>query len=313
MLGLMVGPAPAAAQHVYRWVDAHGNVRYSAFPPQPGTAPPSPAALPRSTAADGLAPIRETPATADEMLELSGLRAQLPDVLRDLVSEIVRGRPELSERERGAMRAVVERAFDPARIHVLVRDEYARRSPPDHRAAAAAWYRSPTGRRFVELARSARKADPPALSAFAAVLQRRPPSPGRLELIERYDWASGTSETSADLVLAVQRGLARGMVRSTPGEPRLRPGQIDAEAEERRPALVTAIRARVRVRLLHAFRELTDEDVRQYVEFEASPEGRAHSRAVDQALTHALAVAAERAGPDLARARPRPAAPQVAR
>ena len=84
-----------------------------------------------------------------------------------------------------------------------MRDEYARRSPPDHRAAAAAWYRSPTGRRFVELARSARKADPPALSAFAAALQRRPPSPGRLELIERYDWASGTSETSADLVLAV--------------------------------------------------------------------------------------------------------------
>jgi hypothetical protein len=314
LLGLVVGLTPAAAQHIHRWVDAQGNVRYSGSPPQPGAAAQSPAALPGSAAGDGFAPIREKPASADEMLELSGVRAQLPDLMRDLVGEIVRSRPELNERERSAMRVTVERAFDASRIHVLVRDEYARRSPPDSRAAAASWYRSPAGRRFVELARlGARQADPATLTAFAAALERRPPSPGRLELIERYDWASGTSETAADLVLAVQRGLARGMVRATPGEPRLRPGQIDAETQERRPALATAIRERVRVRLLHTFRDLTDEDLRQFVQFEASPEGRAHGRAVHQALTHALAIAAERAGLDLARARARPTVPQAAR
>lgn len=306
-LGLLVtlGPAPAPAQQIYRWVDAHGNVRYSGFPPPSGAATEAPAALPGPAARPGLEPVREKPATADEMLALSGLRARLPRLVREVVADLADSQAQLTEPERGTVRSVAERAFDPTRVYALLRDEYERRSPPERRPGAAAWFRSPAGRRIVEtLLESTGEADAAALAAFGAALRQRPPTPARLELIERLDWVTGSSELSADLVFAVQRGLALGLTRRLPREQRLRPGPLDAEAQERRPAVVTAVRAAVRDRLLYVLRDLTDEDIRQCIEFEGSPDGRAHNRALNRGLLHAFAVTAERAGTDLARALP---------
>lgn len=309
LLGVVVAlaPVPSTPQHVYRWVDTQGNVRYSGFPPPAGVATEAPAALPGPAARQGHEPIREQPPGVDEMLELAGLRAQLPGLIRDAVTHLVHSRADLSERERTTARTVAERAFDPARVYALLRDEYGRHSAPESRPAAAAWFRSPVGRRVVGLAlEGARKADPATLPAFTAALERRPPSPGRLELTERLDWVTGSSGLSADLVLAIQGGLARGLARSVPPEHRLRPGQIDADVQERRPRVLTAIREPMRVRLLYIYRDLTDEDLRQYIEFAGSPAARAHNRALHHALAHAFRLTAERASTDLAHTVRRP-------
>jgi len=302
LLGVLVALAPAAsaAQHVYRWVDPQGNVRYSGFPPPAGGVTEAPAALPGPAVRQGPEPARERPVGVDEMLELSGLRAQLPALMRDVVTHLVRSRADLAERERRSARTVAERAFDLARVYALLRDEYGRHGAPERRQAAAAWFRSPTGRRVVELAvEGARNTDAAALAAFTHALERRPPSPGRLELIERLDWVSGSSELSADIALAVQGGVARALARSAPREQRPRPGQIDADAQERRPRVLSAIREPTRVRLLYVYRDLTDEDLRQYIAFAGSPAARAHTRALHHALTHAVRLTAEHAATNL--------------
>jgi hypothetical protein len=296
----------ALAQPVHRSVDAQGNVRYSAFPPSTDAAADAPAALPGPAARLGLAPVREQPASADEMLGLSGLRALLPELLREVAGHLTRGSGELSPRERTAVRGVAERTFEPTRAYAVVRDEYERRSAPERRAAVAAWLRSPGGRRIVALqAAGVRTADPAAVSAFTQRLQQHPPPAARLELIERLDWATGSSELSTDLVLAVHRGLALGVSRTLPREQRPRPGQLDAELDERRPAMLSAVRTAMRVRLLYVFRDVTDADLRDYVDFESSADARAHNRAVRHALLHALTLTAERTGTVLARTLPR--------
>lgn len=309
---VVLAAGAAAAQPVYRWVDAAGNVRYSGVPPPAGAADQAPAASPGPAARGDVLPIRETAPGADEMLELSGIRAQLPDVMRQLASDVLRGRADLAEPDRARARAALEGAFDPARVYGLVRDAYAEHSPPERRHGAAAWLRSPAGRRIVALEREGARTPAATLEAFAAALRQRPPSPGRLELLERLDWVSGSAELSADLVVAVQRGLARGLATALPAERRLRPGQIDTGVAERRPHLLAPIRETLRLRLLYHFRDLSDEELREYVAFESSADGRAHGRALRRALVHALGAASERAGTELARILPAPEEPLAA-
>lgn len=307
LLGVLVAlaPVPSTAQPIHRWVDAQGNVLYSGFPPPSAGATEAPAALPGPALPLGLEPVRETPPSADEMLDLCGLRAQLPALVRDVVTQLDGVQVDLGEPERSTMRSLARRAFDPARVYPLVRDEYERHSPPERRSAAAAWLRSPAGRRIVGVLReAAQQPGAAALSAFGAALQQRPPTPARLELVERLDWVSGRSELSADLVLAVQRGLALGLTRFLAREQRPRPGDLAVEGRERRVEVLAGVREPMRVRLLHLVRDLPDEDIRQYIEFESSPEARAHNRALHRGLTRALAIAAERTGTELARSRP---------
>lgn len=304
--GVLVALVPAAptAQPIYRSVDAQGNVRYSAFPP-PDTAG-APAALPGAAARLGPEPVREKPAGADEMLDLSGVRKLLPGLLGEVVTHLTRGGGELGERERSTVRSVAERTFESSRVYALVRDAYERHSARERRPGVAAWLRSPAGRRIVSLEiESARNADAATMSAFTARLQQRPPAPGRLELIERLDWVTGSSELSTDLVLAVQRGLALGLTRTLPREQRLRAGQL-AEVEERRPQVLAAVREPMRLRLLYNFRDLTDDDLRHYIDFQGTPDARAHNRAVHRALLHALTLTAQHTGATLAQSLPRP-------
>lgn len=304
VLPVDLAPTSSMAQQIHRRLDAQGNVHYSNSPQPSAGETEAPAALPAPVLRPGFEPVRATPVSPDEMLELSGLRTQLPALAREAVTHLDGGPVDLEEPARSTMRRLAQRAFDPTRVYPLVRDAYARHSVPENRAAAAAWLRSPAGRRMVARLREDAPPDAVVLSAFAAA--QRPPTPGRLELIERLDWVSGWSEASVDLVVAVQRGLALGLTRFLPPEQRPRPGELATEAQERRAEVLRRVREPLRVRLMYALRDIADEDVREYIEFESSPAARAHTRALQRALTHALALAAERTGIELARSRARP-------
>ena len=117
---------------------------------------------------------------------------------------------------------------------------------------------------------------------------------------------TGRSASATDLALAVRRGLALGLTRALPPDRRPQRGELEAEAQEQRAEVLEGLREPMRVRLLYVLRDLTDEDVRQYIEFAGSLDGRAHTRALHRALTHALARAAERTGTELARNLSRP-------
>ena len=330
-VGALAAPASASAGEVYRWIDGP-TVVYSDQPPQEGvvlTTMPAPEPLPVVTAPDSppeeaatgeaiasappaSSPLPQTdvvvstaPATVEEILELSGVRPQLPNLVRSIGAGYLPGPGQLSERDGSRVAQIVARQFAPQPIYAAMRDDFGRRVEARHLAALAAWFRSPLARKITGLEIDASKPESAAkITAFAAGLKASPPTPARLELVQRLDWVTGTSPDTTDLTLTIVVSVARASAAAAPAERRARIGVIERRVEEMRPQMASGVADNVLAQMLYVYGPLSDAELKAYVDFLGSPAGRVYSQLTHTALLRAVGDAAERTATEIVRAVP---------
>ncbi|HYS16069.1 MAG TPA: DUF4124 domain-containing protein [Candidatus Binatia bacterium] len=341
---LALAPGPGAAE-TYRWVDEQGNVTYSNRPPQPGEirapttdAKPAPdvsgpevkapevkapgVKVPEPKAPDVEAPpvkardakvsvppapiARTGPTKIDELLELSGVRAQLVGLLSRVAGELRPAPGQMSASDQAAIdRILGGQSLRHEAVYAAVRDAF--RSQVDRMSleATAAWLRTPAARKIValEIASSEPGTDQK-VADYAASLKANPPATRRLELLQRLDWATGANETSAELVAAIARGLSTAVSAAGPPEQRLRPGQIEDRAAQVRARANETLREVRMMSMLYTYRPLEDAELSEYVRFSGSEAGRWYNTAMRKALVSALGKAVEQTAAELVRAVP---------
>ena len=301
-----IAPDPGAAE-VYRWVDARGTVIYADRPPGPDdVTTPAPVAQPdRAIIAPKAEPARTGPATIDELLELSGVKAQLPGMTSRIAGEFRPRQGQMSPKDQAAIDRIVGRAFRHEKIYALVRDEVRRRLDPAKLEATVAWLRSPVGRKITALEiTSSETGAEQKVAAYAAGLKLNPPSGRRLDLVQRLEWVSGNTDVSLDILAAITRSTAKAASAVLPPDRRLRPGQIERQGQEVRARASEAIAREGLVTMLYTYRPLEDEEIEQYVRFEASEAGRWYNAAMRKAVVAAIGAVVERAALELVTAVP---------
>jgi len=327
-LGALLALAvPAYAGEVYRWIDG-STVVYSDQPPQdslitamPGPEPaavviaddatpagptattPTPSIPTRASAAELRAPTK--PATVAEILSLSGVRAQLSSVAGGLAAEYLPRPGQLDARDGARIERIVGQHFAADRLYAVIRQEFGSNVDREQLDGMAAWFRSPLGRRITALEVAAAKPEAAAeFVAFAANLKKSPAAAARLELVQRLDWVTGTSDDTTALALAVASSVARATAASAPAERRPRAGLVERRIEEMRGQMTTAIGETVLTQMLYVYSPLTDAELKAYVDFLASPHGRAYSRTSHAGLLRAVRESADRTAIEIARAVP---------
>lgn len=334
LLGLAAVAAlatPAHALEVYRWIEG-ATVVYSDQPPPTGvvltslpgrqplpvvTAPDAPRAdappveaAPAETAAVPPPPgpdviVRAGPATVDEILELSGMRPQLPGLVRALGAEYRPPAGQLSEHDTALIGQVVARHFAPERLYAVIRDDFRRRVDQTGLDAMAVWFRSPIGRRITALEIAASKPEvAPKIEAFAAGLKTSPAPASRLELVQRLDWVTGASHETTELGLSIAGSVARAAAATAPAERRTRAGLVERRVEEMRGQMAALIGQNVLAQMLYVYGPLSDAELKEYVDFLASPPGRAYGRAAQSALLRVVREVADRTALEVLRAVP---------
>ncbi len=229
-------------------------------------------------------PSNTTGAAVDELLELSGLRAQLGALALGIRDELKELRAGLDARDRVEMDRIAARHFDPEMLYARVRLELGRRVDRAKLGAALVWYRSPLGRRITRhevLAISAERGGTPL------------PSDERLAQVQRLDERGGASETTLDVAMTLVRSLARSSAPRRPAYLRLTSDQVEERIRLARIQALTPIRIACLQHMLFAYRELTDVDLAEYVRFVESPAGQWYVEAMNRALVDAAGVAAE--------------------
>jgi len=305
---------PTHAGEVYRWVEGE-TVVYSDRPPQDAvvsTATPAREAPPVVTVgAITVAPMESAdsvvstaPATVDEILELSGARAQLAGLASQLgAGYLLPRRHQLDARDGTRVARIIEQHFAPEQFFVAIRDELSRRVEREQLDAMAAWFRSPLGQRVSELESAASKPEAaPAAVAFAQRLKTSPATPARLELLQRLDWVTGLSTDTTDLVLVIFRSGARAAATAVAADRRIRTGVVERRVEEMRGELDMTSMALTH--MLYVYSPLTDAELKAYVDFLASPAGRVYNRVSHAALLRAVRDAADRTATEIMRAVP---------
>ena len=326
VLGMALSLAPGTLDaEVYRWVDERGNVVYSDRRPQleetrapaPETPPAQepkapetrPAPAPKEHDAKVFTPPVASPRTGptkvDELLELSGARAQLVGLLRGIAGELRPAPGKMSAKDQAAVEKILTRALRHETVYGLVRDAFMPHVDRANLETTAAWLRSPLGRKIValEIATSEPGAEQK-VAEYGTALKANPPTAVRIELIQRLDWATAATEVSADLITAVARGVTTAVSAASPAEQRLRPGQIEDRVAQVRARVHKSLRDAHTTSTLYAYRDLTDDELGAYVLFSASDAGRWYNAAMRKALVSALGRTVEQTATEMVRAVP---------
>ena len=265
-----------------------------------------PAKVPQAKASvPPLAAARTSPTKVDELLELSGLKAQLVGLLSRIAGELRPAPGQMSTSDQASVDRVLGQGLRHEAVYALVRDAFRLQVDRPNLEATATWLRSPVARKIVALeVASSEPGTEPQVATYAASLKASPPAARRVELLQRLDWVTGAHETSADIVAAISRGVSTAVSAAGQPEQRLRPGQIEDRAAQVRARANEGLREVRMTSMLYTYRSLGDEELMEYVLFSGSDAGRWYNAAMRKALVSALGKAVEQTSAELVRTVP---------
>lgn len=277
-------------------------------------APPEPKSLdaqtpPRPRDAKAMIPTiplpKAGPTKIDELLELSGARAQLVGLAARVAADLRPAPGQMSSTDMAAIDRILTQSLRHEAVYGAVRDAFLPQVDRTSLETTAAWLRTPVGRKIIalEVASSQPGAEQKVVE-YTAGVRANPPSARRLELLQRLDWVTGANETSADLVAAIARGLSTAVSAAGPPESRLRPGQIEDRAAQARARASETLREVRTMSMLYTYQTLEDDELSEYVRFSGTDAGRWYNTAMRKALVEAIGKAVEQTVTELVRAVP---------
>jgi hypothetical protein len=240
----------------------------------------------------------------DILLERSGLRTQLESLSAGVRLQFLMGQGRLSSEDRLTVHRIVSQRFSAAALYARMRLEFEKNLERARLAKALEWYESPLGKRITGLELASLIPD----AGQTPDVEDRRASQRRLDLLRRLDASGGASDTTVDVTMAIVGSLARAFQPVLPAVARLSRGQLEHELSQVRNITLERIRRACLVNMLAAYRDLTDGEIEQYVQFVESEGGQWYMNVMNASLLTAVNAAAETTATELAAA-----VPQLAR
>jgi len=257
MLAISIALAASAEARVYRWVDAKGTVTYSDQPP------PKPAASERES-------------RVDEILDLSGLRRQIfrvPTEIQERLKEQRGHAPRADLYDRLA--EAFARAFTAEAIESRVRGAIVARFDPVHAEACLVWLRGPISRRLTDAeAEASSPAAQAQLAGYAVSVQKVAPPADRAAVARKLVEVSGLVDVWLDIMFGMAHAAARAVDTAQPPGKRLKPGQLEAKLRVARAKAYEPMRVNAVITTLFTYRTIPLTEMREYVDFLATPAGQ---------------------------------------
>jgi hypothetical protein len=230
------------------------------------------------------------------LLERSGLRVQLESLSAGVRVQFLLGRGRLSGEDRLTIDRIVSERFSAAALYARIRLEFEKNLESAKLAKALEWYGSPLGKRITSLELASLVPNGGPIPDF----ENDRPSERRLELIRRLDAGGGASETTVDVTMAVVRNLTRAFQPALPAVARLSRGQLEHELTQVRNLTLERIRRACLLNMLSSYRDLTDQELAEYVRFVESEAGQWYMSVMNGTLLIAVDAAAEATATELA-------------
>ena len=229
-----------------------------------------------------------------------GLKVQLESLSAGVRVQFLLGRGRLSGEDRLTIDRIVSERFSAAALYARIRLEFGQNLESAKLAKALEWYGSPLGKRITGLELASLVPDGGQIPDF----ENDRPSERRLDLVRRLDAGGGASDTTVDVTMAVVRSLTRAFQPALPAVARLSRGQLERELTQVRNLTLERIRRACLLNMLTAYRDLTDQELEQYVRFVESEGGQWYMSVMNGTLLIAVDAAAEATATELAAAVP---------
>jgi hypothetical protein len=233
------------------------------------------------------------PQSADPALALmqrSGLYEQLGTLAPTIEQQLQGQYPSMPIATRAKLVGALREAYaaDPLRQTALALIRAG--LDADHLRAVQAWLDSAHGRRITELEEQASTPDATRkVQAYAASLQKQPPSAERIAQMQQLDRLSGSSELALEIMMQTAGAVARGLSAVNTGS--VPTAEIHAFLEARRPAMKPAVEQSMIVSMLYTYQPLASEELDSYLAFLDSPAGHWYRELMIDATSAAFGAA----------------------
>jgi hypothetical protein len=323
LLGTTLIPT-ASATGLYKWTAPDGAITYSDRPqptPAEPTTPPETLAAPATPAPSASAPpstpaqpkpVAERPpaakagaVSADDVLELSGVKPQLAMAPAKLAGEFKPRRGRLNADDAATLEQILARNFAADRLFGQIRGEFRKRADARKLVEVAEWLRSPLGQKItaLEVAAGLEADAGQKMVAFAPGGRGGPPA-ARVALMERIDWVAGVTDGSLESILAAARAMTMAINRAVPPDERQTTAQIERQIQQLRGQARAKLAQSTVMFMLYEYRSLEDDELQQYADFLAGDAGRWYSATLSKAMNRTVALAAQRTATEVIKAIP---------
>lgn len=234
-------------------------------------------------------------ALVQEVYTKSGMEKQLqqlPLVIQAAVDQALREGHLLEQLPRqvtSAISALAPVAFASENLKEVVLSHLKEKLAAQDIKKVLKWLDSPLGKKCAQLEEAA--ATPEALTEmrrYAAAIKGSPPKKERLAVLRKLDIASRATETAVEVALSTQVAVALAANYTLPLEQQSSIDTIKQTLKRVRSLVEAEARKETLASLLYTYRNLTETQIRQYIEFLSSPAGSKYTEVYNAALKKAL-------------------------
>ncbi len=225
-------------------------------------------------------------ANIDELYRKSGLREQLLYIAPSMIDDFDKSVKETAASERApdqlieAVRDLMAKSYSVDSLKDIVLGEYEANLAPDEIRTVIAWLDSPTGQKSTQLDIESSKPElEREIQAFIAEVDKNPPPEARMKLALDYERTTSLTEATASMIIGMQLATAVAYnALFVPPEQQKPLSELSEAAEKNRTMLEGTLRPELLSRILCTYRSLSDQELQQLIDFEASAPGKKFTR-----------------------------------
>lgn len=187
------------------------------------------------------------------------------------------------------MRDAIKIAFAPEKIKKTILTQCREKLRINDLKHVLGWLNSPLGRKFTRLEESASTPEKyKEIQQYALRLQKNPPLPERLNIVQQLDSTVKATETGVEVALRTQAAIAMAAVAALPREQRPTFDKLVSAIAQNRAQIENSVRNQTLVSFLFIYEKVPIEQIRQYVAFASQAAGVNYHQATLAGLKRAL-------------------------
>ncbi len=236
----------------------------------------------------------------DEVLQLYGVTEQVEQLPGMLLASLDQQQAQLGPEVYPALRNAFEFTFTSEKLYNRLATsfaEQAEQADEQQLSRTLVWLHSPLARKMTALELAANTLEAmEAIQQYGALIESQPPPQPRRALIERLDETVGATRLALDFQAVVLRALLKGSNSLLPKERQTTIERIDRQIIDMKLQLLGLIREQVQVSMLYTYRNVSEEELAEYLAYWGTEDGRWLNSATSRALLAAIGEASREAG-----------------
>lgn len=227
----------------------------------------------------------------EEILELSGMKKQIENYPSLVQSQLAESQNKQKPEVFAIVSKVMSESYKAETMYQVVLGNLIANFDMNHYTALLNWLHSPLSKKMSQLEEQA--STPEALQEmreFAAKLQYNPPSQERIALVQALDEAVGGTNLSIEMITLTNLQMYKAFETAIPEAQRIKEDNWEEKFKSTlKDQLEQPMKQNTLISFLYVYRSVSDEELREYINFWDSSEGRWCNKILSRAFLDAMA------------------------